>query len=216
MFTSALWPVAASAQLKINLSYLSVRTASDNGPEDGTFDADMPVGNIGNILDNGWINIRTALAYDLRSVPAGAHIESAWLTQWIGCLEGTHTVALHGFADDGKITNDDFAKEGFLAEVTLRPIRTETSFDVTPLITRMCEDRSSYGEFVFREVSPVQDNVLLGIMMDTAGGPTLRIFYTIPEPGAGRLAALAAVLVTCSCRKWQKRPITSAAEPRAR
>lgn len=91
----------------VNLSFKSVATAVDDGPQDGVFDSFAPF-NLGSVNNNGWTSFRTALEFDISAIPAGSVINAATLNMFFGWVEGTRQIALHGYVGDGTVQLADF------------------------------------------------------------------------------------------------------------
>src|SRR5688572_14161780 len=93
--SAVLTTCAASATI-ISLDPAAADTAIDDGPQDGVFDGFVRPGGL--IIDNnGYINMRPALEFDLSAIPTGALVSSATLTVRIDSVQGTRQVELHTY-----------------------------------------------------------------------------------------------------------------------
>src|SRR5512133_1627330 len=84
----------ARADGTLDLPWIAANTATDEGPQDGTFDAFVPL-NFGSVNDNGWT------------------ITSAKLRFELGAWEGTRSIAVHAYPGDGAVTLADFSRDGY-------------------------------------------------------------------------------------------------------
>jgi hypothetical protein len=68
----------ARADGTLDLTSVAANTATDEGPQDGTFAAFAPF-NFGSVNDNGWTSFRTALEFSLSGLPPASALTSAKL-----------------------------------------------------------------------------------------------------------------------------------------
>ena len=102
----------------MNFDYVDAATAVDIGPQDGVFDA-FTEANFGSVVNNGFTSFRTAIEFDISTIPAGAVINAATLTLRGSIFEGPREVALHGYAGDGTVQLEDFSLDGLVDNTTL-------------------------------------------------------------------------------------------------
>src|SRR5438093_12268322 len=95
----------------VGLNFVDAATATDDGPQDGVFDAFTPL-NFGSVDNNGFISFRTALEFDISAIPPGAKINAATLTLYVNFVEGTRSLALNGYPGDGTVQLADFSRDG--------------------------------------------------------------------------------------------------------
>src|SRR5436189_3661828 len=93
----AVLPQTGAGAAVINLNFRDAATATDDGPQDGVFDAFTPF-NFGSVNNNGYTSLRTVLEFDVSALPPGSTVKSATLTMFVDFVEGTRSVALHGYA----------------------------------------------------------------------------------------------------------------------
>ena len=183
----------------IYLNPAAIATAEDVGPQDGVFD-DFTPGNLGSVDNNGFTSFRTALEFNVSSVPVGSHIISANLVMWGGYVEGTRNLALHGYAGDGSIQLADFSRDGFVDSTILSPDSSYVVFDVTKFIQGVTGRGGTFGGFNLREDPANRSNFeVLFFETDGVVAPRLSIVFepppVFPAPRLPTISSLA---------HWQK------------
>lgn len=167
-----------------NLAFAAAATAQDQGPQDGVFDAFSPL-NLGSINNNGFSSYRTALEFNLSSIPPNSTILSATLDVFLGFVEGTRSLMLHGYAGDGSVQLADFSRNGFVAGALLPPGgSTELMLDATGFIQGLVNGGNAFAGFNLREdPANVPNFTVFGIEMNGVVAPQLSInFVPVPEP----------------------------------
>lgn len=167
----------------ITLNFVDAATATDNGPQDGVFDAFTPF-NFGSVNNNGFTSFRTALEFDISAVPAGSTINTATLSMRVSWVEGTRNIALHGYAGDGVVQLDDFSGNGLVDSTILNPGPQSVIFNVAGFINSLVTDGEMFVGFNLREdPANVWNFCVLPLDMDLSW---LSIDFTspaaVPEP----------------------------------
>jgi hypothetical protein len=135
----------------IDLNVVADATATDDGPQDGVFDAFAPL-NSGSVNNNGFTSFRTALEFDISAVPAGSMINAATLTMFVGFVEGTRQIALHGYAGDGTISLGDISFDGLVDDATLSPPGSQlVLFDAKAFLESLVKGGQAFAGFNVRE-----------------------------------------------------------------
>jgi hypothetical protein len=162
----------------IDLNWVDANTAIDYGPQDETFD-DFATYNFASVNNNGYTSYRTALEFDLSSIPAGSIINTAVLYAAIGYVGGTRSIALHGYAGDGVLQLADFTRDGLVDSKTLSGQQDQdVAFNVQGIIASLVTDGEMYAGFNFREDPPNDQNFgVIGLDNYVA---FLRIDFTPP------------------------------------
>jgi hypothetical protein len=196
LLLSFLTPSQAAATV-VELSYTVAATATDDGPQDGVFDAFAPF-NFGSVNNNGYTSFRTALEFDISAVPAGSVINAATLTIVVGFVEGTRQIALNGYSGSGAISLGDFSLNGLVGNATLNPPGPQTViFDATVFLESLLTSGEAFAGFNVREDPANPSNFTVFNVLDYE--PRLSIDFVaqaVPEPspvsllGAGLLAIL--------------------------
>lgn len=168
---------------EVNLDYMSADTASDNGPQDGVFDSFRPY-NFGSVNNNGYTSFRTALEFDISTIPTGSVINSATLSFHAGCWEGERDIELHGYDGDGDIQLGDFALDGLVAGTTLNPTGVQAIvFDVQSFVAGLVTNGDSIAGFNLREEPANTANYLvMRFTMTGNQGPILFIDFETAKP----------------------------------
>lgn len=168
--------VAVTPASTLVLNYTSIATGRDNGPQDGNFDS-FTIPGLGAINNNGFMSFRTALEFDLSAIPASATISSAILDFHVSSFEGTRSVQVHGYADDGLVQLGDFSRNALVGNVTVNPSGTQVfSIDVTPFIAGLAGSSYSFAAFGLREEPANASNFT--VMYLTLGVvPSLSVTY---------------------------------------
>ena len=191
----------------IDLNFVAAATATDNGPQDGVFDA-FPPSNFGSVVNNGFTSFRTALEFDISAVPAGYTINAATLTMRVGFVEGTRQIALHGYAGDGTISLGDFSRDGVVDNATLSPAGLSSQtvvFDAKAFLDSLVQGGEAFAGFNLREDPANSSNFLvLFFNMDGPTAPRLSV-EAVPEPSAISLfgVGLLALLFATKLRRRQ-------------
>jgi len=176
----------ARADGSLELRSVAAATASDEGPQDGVFDAFVPF-NFGSVANNGWTSYRTAFEFSVADVPSGSTLSGATLTISIGAWEGPRSLAVHGYAADGGVIElADFSLDGLAGTATFDPGTYTLSFDVTPLVRTVLSNGGIFIGFNVREDPANTPNyVVMQMTMSGEAAPLLRIDYaSLGVPGA--------------------------------
>jgi hypothetical protein len=179
----------------INLGFVAAATAEDFGPQDGVFDAFVPL-NFGSINNNGYDSFRTAMEFNISSIPAGSIIQSATLIVNANVFEGTRNLALDGYAGDGLVQLLDFSRDGLVGHKILTPGTSQNLvFDATGFISSLVGSGSAFVGFNFRENPPNDSNfTVFDIDMAGQSAPLLSIeFDPVPEPSMTSLFGMGLV-----------------------
>lgn len=205
LLISVLIPTQASATV-VDFRYTVAGTASDDGPQDGVFDAFSPL-NFGSVNNNGFASFRTALEFDISAVPAGSEINAATLTIFVGFVEGARQIAVNGYAGDGIISLDDFSLNRLVGDATLNPPGSQAViFDATAFLERLVTSGEPFAGFNIREDPANPSNFTVFFVLDNA--PLLSVDFvaqTVPEPSALSLvgASLLVLLRVTKLRGWR-------------
>jgi hypothetical protein len=213
LMLAALPPASAAT---INLGYSSGATAEDQGPQDGVFDAFSPL-NLGAINNNGFTSLRTALEFNISSIPAGSSIVFATLDLRFVFVEGTRSLMLHGYAGDGTIQLDDFSRNGFVAGAVLPPGgNTELMLDATGFIQGLVNSHNAFAGFNLREdPANVPNFTVFRIEMTGPAAPLLSInFVPVPEPSVICLLGLGLISLMLLHKNAKLRPYCAGANSR--
>jgi len=190
----------------VDLSFVAANTAVDNGPQDGVFDAFVPL-NFGSVNNNGWTSFRTAFEFDISAIPAGSTINAATLTMFVNWVEGTRQIALHGYTGDGAVQLTDFSCNGLVDSTVLSsPSSQYVVFDVTDFIDSLISSGETFAGFNVREEPANTSNftVLFFNMDETV--PRLSVDFT-PSAVAvgGSVTSISPRWGTVICQNWTTR-----------
>ena len=154
------WARGAPAQV-VTLNYGAANTGVDNGPQDGIFDAFVPL-NLGSVTDNGYTSFRTAIEFQLPPVPPGSKIRSAVVNGTVNSFEGNRRVALYGYAGDGTIPLADFALGTELASSAVGLVGANPfALDVTSFFSASAGNGQPFVGFNLREEPPNSSNFMV-------------------------------------------------------
>jgi hypothetical protein len=198
-------PVSATV---IDLNFVAAATGTDNGPQDGVFDAFVL--SLGAVNNNGFTSLRTALEFDISAVPAGSVINGATLTMLVGFVEGTRQVALHGYVGDGTISLGDLSLNGIVGNAALSPPGSQTLlFDSTAFINSLVAGGEPFAGFNIREDPANLSN--FGVLYFLDAAPRLSVDFVaraVPEPSVIWLLGVALFTLLCVQRlcAWRKSP----------
>jgi len=170
----------------------------DNGPQNGVFDAFIPLlYDRGLVVNNGWTSFRTALEFDLRTLPPGTTINFASLTVFLNNGEGTREIALNGYAGDGTVQLTDFALNGFVGAQTVGWGLTALNFDVTSFLSQLQSSGGTFAGFNFREDPANQFNyTVMQLSVAVYNAPELSVDYTeVPEATSPAIFGLGVALL---------------------
>jgi hypothetical protein len=162
------------------LSYVSLATATDQGPQDGVFDAFVP-DNLGSVNNNGYTSMRTAFEFSLAAIPPDATIDAAVLTVALSNFEGTRSLQVHGYSGDGTVTLADFARTGLVASFTAGIGTQSFQFDVTSFIRNLTSTGGSYAGFNVREQPANGSNFTVMNLALAGSPPNLNVTYSPPR-----------------------------------
>jgi len=171
---------AAAADLTLNT--VSVATAVDLGPQDGAFDLISTL-DLGAVNNNGWTSFRTAFEFGLSGIPAGSAVHSARLTLVMSNFEGERSLEVHGYAGNGMVELDDFARAGRVASAGLGSQGTVTLvMDVSSFVAGLVAEGQGFAGFNVREDPANAANFLVMRLEGLAGNvlPLLSIEFTPP------------------------------------
>jgi len=173
----------------VDLSFVAAATATDYGPQDGVFDAFVPL-NFGSVNNNGWTSFRTAFEFDISTIPAGSTINAATLTMRVSWVEGTRYIALHGYAADGAVQLADFSRNRLADSIVLYPSGSQyVVFDVTEFIRSLISSAGAFAGFNVREDPANTPNyTVLGFNMD-ATVPRLSVDF-VPSGLGGSVTSI--------------------------
>jgi hypothetical protein len=181
----------------IDLNLVAAATATDEGPQDGVFDAFAPF-NFLSVNNNGFTSFRTALEFDIASVLAESTINAATLTMFVDFVEGTRQIELHGYAGDGTISLDDFSLDGVVASTTLNPPGGHAVlFDARAFLHSLVTSGEAFAGFNIREDPANPSNF---IVLSFAA-PRLSVDFTAQVPEPSGILVLTAGLFTVLCAK---------------
>lgn len=175
-----------------DFSFVDAATGVDNPNQDGVFDG-FTEPNYGSIDNNGGTSFRTAMEYDISSIPAGSTVHSATLTIRIDAVNGTRTLALNSYSGDGHVQLADFSRDGFATSMPLSPPGNQTLvFNVSGAVQSLVDNGDAYAGFNFREDPANTANFLVFDIEMTSPGPVLTVNYeAVPEPSVIGLAGVA-------------------------
>ena len=182
VFEMLVMALSQASAATVNLGFVHAATAEDVGPQDGVFDVFSPF-NLGSINNNGYTSLRTALEFDLSSIPFGAIVQNATLAAHIGWVDGTRSLGLHSYAGDGTIQLLDFSRDGLVGNAILTPRPShDLVFDVTGFIRGLVGGGDAFAGFNFRE-DPANDVNFLIFRIDMTGpGEPLLCVSFVPGP----------------------------------
>lgn len=201
----------------LTLGFADAATAEDRGPEDGVFDAFVPL-NLGSVDNNGYTSFRTALEFNLSSVPFGSTVHAATLTLRPGFIEGTRSLALHGYAGDGTVQLMDFSVDGLVAHAILTSTTSDALvLDATGFITGLISRGEGFAGFNLREAPANLLNFgVIGIDMTGSTAPRLFIEYVpVPEPSGVCLLGIGLMSLILLNKNSRQRPSNCAPAPSA-
>lgn len=132
----------------VNIPAASIASATDVGPQDGSFDEYVRQLSVNN---NGYTSLATAFEFDLSAIPAGAQIDMAVLGALVNADEGPRQVAVSAYAGDGTVSLPDFAA-GTLVERQIIAANMPNIFvDVTSMVDGWLLASTAFGGFNLRE-----------------------------------------------------------------
>jgi hypothetical protein len=176
----------------VQLTPVAVATAEDRGPQDGQFDT-FTTFNLGSVGNDGFASFRTAMDFDLSSIPADVAIRSATLLFRLELVQGERHMEIRAYPDDGLTQLDDFARGGLAASLLLGDgISGNGYVDLTASLQAVAGLGATFAGLGFSE-NPANTGNLLPIPIQTSGpsAPQLIIdFVPVPEPSALWLLAL--------------------------
>ena len=183
-FVLASWSKMVPAAT-IDLAYVAAATAIDEGPQDGTFDAELGGDSLGQVDNNGFVNIRTAFEFSLATLPDGAAVQSATLSLVMNAGEGPRQIEFHGYEGDGVAGLDDMAMDGLIDSVSLGPgFGIALAIDVTAYIDALVNSGAGFAGFNVREEpANAASFVIADIVMQGGARPELSVTF-VPLPGA--------------------------------
>jgi hypothetical protein len=167
----------------ISVSFVSVATGVDDGPQDGAFDSITAPG-LGCVNNNGYTSFRTAFEFSLSALPAGATINTATLTVSLSNFEGQRAVEVHGYAGDGTVQLADFAVDGLVGSASVDPSGTQlVNFDVTSFVADLVVRGETFAGFDVREEPANGSNFIVMWLDGVASGflPLLSIAYSTEQ-----------------------------------
>jgi hypothetical protein len=130
----------------------AVKSATDEGPQDGVFDVEYTPVPPYLINNNGWTSLATALEFDLSAIPADVTIVSAQLTVGVGTIEGNRSLAISGYSGSGSAALADFSAGALLAEKSVPAGGTSTfTLDVTTFVADLIGGGHAFAGFNLRE-----------------------------------------------------------------
>jgi hypothetical protein len=190
---AAVFMVAGHATAAVlELSPCDIKTARDNGPQDGIFDEFAPF-NLGSIVNNGFTSFATSMQFCLPALPPGATVNSATVLFSIRNFDGANRgLGSAIYAGDGTIDLSDFVPADISA-TTLVPL------GVTPFAEDISGLLPSLGAFVgytlYEDPANTENYGVMAVALiqtvDQAP-PLLRLDYTVvPEPAMLGLLAFA-------------------------
>ncbi len=167
----------AAAQETLTVAAGTITTGEDFGPQDGSFDKSSVIPGIGQVVNNGYVEYRSAFAFDASVVPPGVAITAATLTFNLYNFEGDRTLSVHGYSDDGTVQLADFEREMPIGAVTIGPIGFQVvSFDVKTLIDDLITTGGLFAGFTVRELVTPANFLVMNI-----DRPFLRIEYILHQ-----------------------------------
>lgn len=173
----------ARADGTLDLAWIAANTATDEGPQDGIFDAFAPF-NFGSVNDNGWTSFRTAMEFSLAGLPPASTITSAKLRFVLSAWEGTRFIAVHAYPGDGVVTLDDFSRDGLAGAATVTFVGVGTlEIDVSDAVRALASTGATHVGLALREDPPNAPNYLvMNVEMREVAAPVLRIAYSTTAP----------------------------------
>jgi len=202
---------AGSAKAAIGLSLNPVDDAfATDQPKDGIFDSLFPASPANIVGGTGNSEYRSALEFQLSSIPANSIINSATLTlHEVAASGGGGSVGInvHAYVGNGVAELSDMYVNNQVAGpviVNLGGPPPTIQFNVTNAISSLYSSGAAYAGFMLR--GPPNDFILqLGSINNGIGFtvyPALAITYTaVPEPSTFALAALGAVALLAARRR---------------
>ncbi len=175
-------PQASAAN--VNLTYVAAATAEDLGPQDDVFDDFTPL-NFGSVNNNGYTSFRTAMEFDISSIPIGSTILAATLTIQIGYLDESRSLSLNGYLGNGTVQLSDFSQNGLVSDTLLAPDSSQVVFfDASGFIGGLVGSGATFAGFNLREDQANALNyAVFNIDMNGPTAPVLSIdFEPVPEP----------------------------------
>src|SRR5688572_10352585 len=171
------WHVPATVT---TLDFVAAASATDEGPQDGVFDAFLIPSDELAVNNNGFTSLRGAVEFDLAGIPSDVTINAATLSLLVNFVEGTRQIELHGYAGDGSVSLGDFSRNGLVNSTTLNPPGSEmVLFDATAFLSDLVTTGGSFAGFNLRE-EPANDSnfIVLFFAKDGPPRPRLSIDFT--------------------------------------
>jgi hypothetical protein len=172
---------------------------------DGVFELQYPADDVYlNVVNDRWLELRSAMEFDLGVLPSGRPIVGAILTVHLGGrTPNPLDLSVYGYAGSGEIDSAVYGANRLLETRTLDgiPENWTQSFDVTSLVTELQQVNASHTGFAFRTSNGSAVNIVsIEAPWRDDWHPELIVEY-VPEPSTLGLAMAGAAALGMRWRR---------------